>query len=161
MWKLTFSSDLSEPTFFIYRDGVLWNTTQNTEINVYIDAEETPVFDIFDSANDVPGLAFPGRAVLNWDATIATKEYRIEEFVAAVWKLRQVIKDNGQGYFRFQSRWLEDVTSHQFRVIAVGENGNDSIARTLTVFMVRNPDPPRVTFSYDGAGPKTVTMTAI
>ncbi len=161
VWKLSWTSDQVDPTFFVYRDGLLWDTLTNTEITFFVDPSQTPVFDVFDSINDSPGLAFPGQAVLNWDATPDTKEYRVEEFIAAVWELQKIITDEGQGYFRFQSRWLEDVTSHQFRVIAVGNNANLSTAKLLTVFMVRNPDPPRTTFAYDGAGPKTVTITAI
>lgn len=160
-WKLSWSSILSNVTFRIFRDGQLQLETRNTSAIFYVESGESPIFEIFDTPCGTPSESFPGTSLITWYAIPDTELYRVEEFISAVWTLRRKIKDLGRTYFSFRTRWLEDVTLHNFRVIAVGNNGNNSTAKLVDVFMVRHPDPPNAGFVYDGAGPKTVTITQL
>ena len=158
-WRITWSSDLSDPTFYVYRDGRLIATTALTSLVFTIAAGESPVIEVFDDAATLPSTAFPGRVTLAWYAIAAVDHYRIDEYVASVWTQRRRIRDDGSGYFRWRSRFLKDVTSHQFRVVPVGTNGNAGTATSFTVLMVRHPDPPNLTTSYD-SGTRQLTFTA-
>jgi hypothetical protein len=62
--------------------------------------------------------------------------------------------------FTWRSRVLEDGATHRFRVVPVGQNGNDGTEQLFTLLMVRIPDPPAVTYTYNGAGAPTVTIAA-
>ncbi len=160
-WKLSWSSILSNVTFSIYRDGELALQTKLLSHIFYIEQGESPVFEIIDTPGGLPSVGFPGNSLITWYAIAGTDHYRVEEFVAAVWTLQRKIVAGDKPYFNFRTRWLEDVTIHQFRVIAVGTNGNESTAKLVNVFMVRHPDPPLAGFAYNGAGPKTVTITEL
>lgn len=116
-------------------------------------------FEVLDKACSIPSLAFPGRATLNWRAQTDATEYRVEEYVSAAWTERQVIPANGSGSYVWQSRWLEDETTHQFRVVPVNSAGNDGTPLAFSMLLVRIPDVPRVTYTYNATTDK-VTIAA-
>lgn len=160
IWDLNFSSDLGgTPTFYIYRDAELVNTTTLTRYQVTIAAGESPVFAIFDDAADRPD-SFSSRAHIQWLYQADIDYYRVEEFISAAWVERKRLTSKvTKQIYDFNSRVLEDVTTHQFRVTAVGVNGNESTASSITLFMIRTPDPPDVTYSYTN-GTKLITVAA-
>ena len=166
-WVIAWTSDQVSPTYRVYRDGRLIATTTAQSITITVAAgSETPVIEVLDDAADLPAAGFPGRALLAWfrSATGSLNHFRVEEYVGAAWTLRRKLRDpgstiNAAGYFTWKSRWLEDVTTHQFRVIPVGDNGNQGSAMTFAVFVVRHPDPPSVTVAWD-SGTAKVTITA-
>lgn len=151
-----------------YRDGALIHGPSDLSYMEFtLEAGESLLIEILDDADLEPATGFPGRIRLGWTpADSTTKEYRVEENVATVWTERRRLQHQANvGWYRFESRFLEDVTTHQFRVIAVGINGNETTLFTKSVLMVRHPDAPvadanLVTkIAYDGATPKTVTIT--
>ena len=75
------------------------------------------------------------------------------------WVTRATIEDTGAGYYQWESGWLADVTSHEFRVTPVGADGNEGTATGWVVLMVRWPDPPEVGVTY-AAGTGKVTIAA-
>ncbi len=159
-----------------------WTSDETTPVpfRVYIDGQEVGAFDsadgsgsfvvtagsgesvfieVLDKACSVPSIAFSGRMRINWQAVVGASTYRVEEFVAAVWTARQTITDRGEGAFEFVTRFLEDVTTHQFRVIPIDAAGNEGTAISFTSLMVRHPTPPSVSYVYNGAGTPTVTIS--
>lgn len=159
-WRVDYSSSLSDPTFFIYRDGILVNTTNQTYFSFLVKGGDSPVIEIKDSATDIPKEGFPGRLILTWFSTPATSHYRIEEFVNAVWTFRQNVSEDGRGYYKWQTRFLEDEASHQFRIIPVGTNENDGTIESFVVLMVRHPDVPDVNYTYSDST-KKLTITEV
>jgi len=157
--RFSWTSNLDDPTFWVYRNGVLATVTKATSVTWSVDPAEELVVEVLDDANAKPARSFPGRFTLHWQGTAGVDHYRIEESVSGVWTTRGRVADIGQNYFRWVSRWLEDETTHQFRIIPVGTNKNEGTPKTFSALMVRNPDVPDVNWSYD-AGTKKVTISA-
>lgn len=160
-WRITWTSDLVDPTFYVYRDGQLLGTTRAAEWVVRLAAGDRPVFEILDSDDDTAPTAtrgFPGFVTLGWYASTGSDRYLIQELVGVDWTTRRTIHDRGQGYFRWKSRFLEDVTTHQFRVVPIGTNENTGTAAAFSVLMVRHPDAPEVEITYSsGTGKLTIS----
>ena len=76
------------------------------------------------------------------------------------WTERARVRHRETAYMQWMTRWLEDETSHQFRVVPVGTNGNEGTARTLTCLMVRNPTPPDVDYAYSNSTNKVTVSEA-
>ena len=161
-WRLSWTSDLPGATFYVYRDGVLIATTTGGSIIVTVEAGETPLIEVYDDASTSPMESHPGRIMLAWCASSGSPEvnyYRVDEYIGAAWVERARLRDDGRGYFTWRSRQLEDCTSHQFRIVPVGDNANEGAADTRTILMVRHPDPPEVSYTWD-SGTRTITVSA-
>lgn len=157
-WRVSWSSDVEDPTFYVYVDGALYLTTMDTETIVTVDEGEVPIIEVLDDEDAIPTLAWPSRLTLCWYAEPDTGYYQVQEYVDEDWIARGNVSDRGEGYFKWQSRVLEDVTSHQFRIIPVGTNGNEGTARTFVCLMVRHPTPPDVSYAYSDST-HTVSIT--
>lgn len=158
-WRLSWSSDLPDPTFYVWRDGRLLMATAETSSEFSVPVGESLVVEVLDDADELPESHWPPRARLEWQGSTAVDHYRVEEYVGAAWTLRAKVPDHGEGRFHWESRVLEDETTHQFRVIPVGTNGNQGTARSFEILMVRVPDVPEVDYAYDEDTGK-VTVTA-
>jgi hypothetical protein len=157
-WRLSYQSDLPNPTFYIYQDGLLVDTTKATTRVLSVPAGESLVVEVLDDPAIKPEAAFPGRLTLGWYSVANAASYRIEEYVSSSWVQRKRVVESGRGYYQWKTRWLEDSTVHQFRVVPVGTNGNDGDPLVFSVLMVRHPDPPDVSYSYSAAT-QTVTIS--
>jgi hypothetical protein len=146
-WLLRFSSDLPNPTFYIYLNGIIVAQTQLTEFTVGVNLNENYVIEILDDSDAEPLQIFPGKVRLGWFFVSNTEYYRVDEYVGGVWTRRKKIREN-DGYMQFESRFLEDGQTHLFRLVPVGTNGNDGTAREFSVLCVRYPDEPDVDYEY-------------
>jgi len=169
-WRIAWTSDLGSPPtdlYRIYQNGALVASDVFVEEwVVYVQAGESLVFEVLDDADLEPSTAFPGRLTIGWRRVAsATASYRVEEYVGGEWVERYTVADDGSEWFNWESRYLEDVTTHQFRVVPVGENGNDGTPIAFATLMVRHPDSPITDdnvddkFSYD-SGTNKVTIAA-
>lgn len=163
--KMGFVSSLTPPIpFRVYSGGALiasWSApTTAGEILLTIPPGDAPFVEVLDVACANPKVAYPGRITLQWTAVSGAARYRIDEYVASVWTERSTLADNGEGSFSWVSRWLEDVTTHQFRIVPISSAANEGTPITQTVLMVRHPNPPDVEYTYDGAVDQTVTISA-
>jgi len=147
-YLLTYESTLSTPTFYLYQDGTLVAVTELTTWVFWVQVGESLNVEILDNANELPQAAFPGRLLLAWEASDSTDYYRIDEKVASVWTERAKITDSGVLYYSWETRFLEDVTAHEFRIVPVGTNGNEGAIKAFAVLMVRHPTPPTVAYTY-------------
>jgi len=93
----------------------------------------------------------PGYAVLqaNIDNSAEDHDYlQWQEYSGGEWVTRRETPVDKSGTYSYRTDWLADVTTHQFRCRPVGKNGNNGTAVEFSIFMVRNPDPPDLAFSY-------------
>lgn len=157
-FSVGWSSSLTTPTFYVYQDGLLISTTQLTEQVFTVEAGESLIVEVLDSPTEAPITAFPGKLTIGWYSSAGAASYRVEELILGAWTLRADITDNGQGFFRWKTRFLEDVTVHQFRVVPVGTNGNNGTPLVFSAIMVRHPDPPEQNFIYSDVT-KKVTVS--
>ena len=187
-WLISWSSDRDNAVFYIYQGGELIDTTTITQKIFSVDEGESLDIEIIDEKvdranlrwNDDPNLrwnddpcwmwdgsyalfkigTYPGRLTLHWYASTGTLYYRIEEYVGAEWKLRAKIKDLGEGYFSWKSRYLEDSEVHEFRILPVGINGNQGTPKTFSCLMVRSPDEKDAGYDYS-EDTKKVTISEV
>ena len=158
--RLSWSSSLANPTYYIWLDGELLEATAAESVDLTVGGDWQPVVDVFDSASDAPEYVSSGRTALCWWPAEGAGSYRVEEYVASAWVQRASIADGGAGFFSWLSRVLEDVTTHEFRVVAIDSAGNDGASTSFSVLMVRHPDVPGVSYSYDSDTNKVAVAAA-
>ncbi len=158
-WRLSWSSDLLDPLFRIYQDGLCVDTTTATQKTFGVSAGETLVIEVLDT-DAAPAQAFPGRFSVTWYARNDAARYLIEECMSDAWTLRATINESGGGFYSWQTRFLEDMQVHRFRVIPVGISGNEGDPLELSQLMVRNPSPPAQNFEYSSTN-QTITVLGV
>ena len=146
--SVSWTSDAEDPVYYVYRDGQLVAVTRATQMTLTLAAGEAVTLQVLDDADGQPDRAYPCRLDVQWRTVSGAVHYRLEEYVDSAWLLRATVRESGQGYYHWLSRPLEDVTTHQFRVRAVGADGNVGTATALSCLMVRLPDPPDVDYAY-------------
>jgi len=158
--RLVLSSDLGgTPTFYIWRDGVLVASTTAAAWDTAVPRGHVPVFDVFDDADSEPDFLLPRTVTVQWQGGGSAVDHnRVERYVDAAWPLQARMAETGRGYYHWTSPELADETEHSVRVVAVGVDGNESVAVTLTHTLVTAPEPPTdVTLTYaQGTGLLTV-----
>lgn len=156
--RLSFASDLGTPTFYVWKDGRFYASTTAATLIVPVPEGSYPVFDVFDDAADQPTWTLPDTLLLQWAGLgSSAASYRVEQYVGAAWVTRSIEPERGRAYYQWRSPRLADQTACQFRVVAVGPDGNETVSATYAATMVRQPDPPAVALSYDeGTGDVTV-----
>ncbi len=155
-WRLVWASDAVDPTYSVYRDGVLIHTTDLTAYTV--PGIDGSLYEVFDD-NTEPSAGFPPYIVLAWYASSGATSYLVQQYVSAAWATVATISAGSDTYFRWESGTLNDDTVHQFRVVPVGANGNSGTAQTFNTLMVRRPTPPAAEYVYNGSGTPTVTIS--
>lgn len=167
-WRIEWSSDLGSPPpdgYRIYMSGVLVATTNKESWDVTLRSGESLVFEVLDDADLEPTTAFPGKLTIGWRRVSNAVKYRLEEYVASVWTAVKSISDDGSEWYSVQTRFLEDVTIHQHRIVPVDVYENDGTALSFSTLMVRHPDIPinesaiDDRFSY-ASGTNKVTISA-
>ncbi len=159
-WLVTWESTDPGP-FYVWVDGVLRLTTHQRRAFIYgLEDDEPITLDVFTSAADTPATVKPARAEFTWEPSdVDTECYRIEKFNGSVWKRVWVLPhDPAVTTYRWRTDTLADDTTHQFRVMAIDVDGNESSTTALTMNMIREPDPPNVTIVLND-GPATLTIS--
>ena len=161
-YRFTWSSDLPTPTYYLYLDGLALTPggTTDTELIVSAPSGEGVILEVLDDAAALPERVFSGRATLGWHPSTGAAKYRVEEFVASAWTARQTVFEVGRGWYTWRSEVLADSSTHQFRVVPVGDNGVDGAPIAFDVFVVRHPDPAEAVQTYD-AGTGLLTFSAV
>lgn len=154
-WVVSWTSTGSGP-FYVYVDGDLALVTSATSARVVCEAGDPLMVEVLET-EDTPEH-YPARAQLFWWGVSGADKYRIEEMVSGAWTRRAEVSDDGSGAFTWESRILEDDTTHEFRVVPVG--AADGTARRMSFLCVRYPDPPVGSYSYDGGTRKLTVNTS-
>ena len=156
-WALAWTSTLSNPTFYIYQDGILSSTTQATSGIFNITAGAQLLVEILDDPNQVPTAVYSGVVQIGWYQTPATASYKIEQWSGTAWTAIASIADVGNWWNAWTSPLLPDCQPYQFRVTPIGTNGNPGTPQTFNGFMVRIPDAPAGTFTLNTDSTVTIT----
>jgi hypothetical protein len=161
LYQLSFTSDLATPVVFrLYQDGrrvlTFSSANQSATANVTVGANQTHFFEVLDSGAR-PKIAYPGVFTLHWLGVSGARSYLVEELVSAAWTERATLFSSARA-FSWDTRFLEDDAVHSFRVRAYDAAGNPSTALSFTGRMVRRPDVPNVSITYNGAGTPTLTI---
>ena len=146
-WRVEWASDLPSPTFYIWRDARFAYATRAASGLFRVTPGIQLVVDVLDTPAP-PAAAFPGTMRLEWySGGAAVARYRVEEWIGGAWVPRQILTNQGQWYYAWTSRFLEDCQSHRFRVVPVGVNSNDGAPVVTDGYLVRRPDIPKAVFA--------------
>jgi hypothetical protein len=160
-WELSWESTLPTPTYRVYVDGVLVSSQAGNSYRLMTGGNWSPVVEILDDPDEVPQPAFPGAFVLGWETSTDVWKYRIDEKVLGVWtEYATVLCDSSRGWQSYTTPTLADGQTHEWRVVPFDAANNEGAAVAFATLMVRYPDVPVVTHTYNGALTRTVTITA-
>jgi len=161
-WLVEWSSSLgANATFWIYLNGLLMEAdSPTTSMLVVLDGANAINLDVLDVEPSVDDPIYPDRARFAWYAVDGAVSYRVEEYVDAAWTERKTFGSEGADFFAYESRVLEDATTHQFRVVPIGADANEGTPLTYSVLMVRRPDPPVVSYTYSDDDGKVTIASA-
>lgn len=149
LYKITFSSDKISPTYYIYVNGVLHSVQTEEEITIKTNPSETLKIEIYDDENEIPAIGENGNVIINLEKNQNVAKYEIYKLGDVDYELVQVVENKGLRAPTYISPLLADEEVHQYKVYAVGFNSNKSKVRDFSIFVVRPPDVPSITQSYD------------
>lgn len=159
-WVALWTSDLDDPTYRVYVNGVYQATTKANTWTLAVQETESITIEVFDDEVTRPQIAVRAPVVMTWQSVAGTSKYRVEQLIDSVWTIVKEVKSDDPN-LRYVSPPLADsVTEHELRVTSVGTNENESSPVAVSVINRRHPDPPEdTTFAYD-PGDNTVTISA-
>ena len=161
-WLVTYSSSLSDPTFYIWLNGQLVSTTKSTEYRVTVVGSSSPVLDIFDDAASQPEASAQGFFEVMWTLPAAAVQVKVERQAAGSGSWSEIGTFDviqGTAKFRFTTEYLDDKTGYIYAATAIDAAGRESEREMAHFPMVRIPDVPAVSMSYDN-GTRQVTISS-
>jgi hypothetical protein len=151
--------------FDVWQDGirVLSGTTLTTYTAQTTDGTSNPlpaveITDVTDTAL-AESERFSPRVKFQWRGQSDASYYRIQQYLDSEWTSIGMVKENGTGYYSWESTAQTDGSSAQFRVVPYDTRGYDGLPLTITHAVVCNPAPPAVSYSYS-AGTGLLTIAA-
>ena len=158
-WKYTLGD--TAPFDVWYRGKRIYTQTSLTEITIdeiafldahgeAVDYEEPPMIEVLDASDTGLALSeqYPRYLVIQWRGRTTNSHYVVRQYNGATWDDRGVLPEDGRGYYVFATDQLDDGENHQWRVVAVDSQGNESDPINATVEMVCHPAPPRISVGY-------------
>jgi len=147
-WRMDATSSETTPTYYWYVGGVLVETSSRPWKIVDLAAGESLWVEVFDDSSSTPVPGNAGRLIIDWGPVSGASVYRVYEYYDSAWTLRAEVPETGLGQYEYQTRYLENDTDIQWRVVAYGTNGILGTVRQFTAKCVRGPDAPEVTYTY-------------
>ena len=152
-WKYTWSG--TSPYYVYFEGETLFGQTTTLEEYIFEGSDyadmppQIQVLDSTESATTPYVEQHPQKVTVQWRGSLNAEYYRVDQYVDSEWETYDHVPETKDGYYNITTDVLADSTTHTFRVVAVDDNGYDSEATSVSVFMVRHPDPPDVVLSYD------------
>ena len=146
VWQITATSDLEDPTFYWYLDGILADVTRAGTKQLNPAPGEYIQVDVFDDPEAAVGQVYPSRGLISTSPDAQVARSLVQEYVDDEW----VTVHTARGaHVTYQTRVLDDGETVQMRVVPVNEAGIEGRPRPLEIAMVRKPDLPAVAAEYD------------
>jgi len=141
MARIDYTSSLSSPSYYRWRDGIFQDSTTATFWIVPIGAGEITQLDIFDSSSDVPADVFPAQINLQWDGSDLVAMYTVQEYISSEWVTKMSTASKGTGHVHnYRTRVMVDGADCQFRVIPYDSASREGTPLEFSMLMVRRPD---------------------
>lgn len=138
------------------------NQTTDTTTVIQFPGEAVPhAVEVLDATDTgmAESLRYSPRLRLQWRGHAGVEHYRVQTYADSAWSTQQIASEDGRGYYTYTTIAQADATSAQWRVIPVDERGYEGEPVAFTFYVVRNPAPPAVDFSYN-AGTGNLTVSA-
>lgn len=157
--EVSYSNGIEGSTYYIYRNGELESRTTDTTATLTVTPFERPQFDIFDAPT--AGIQFfPERAVIQMNVSAGCTGIVVEEQVDATWITRQNLIVTDESVVEYESRVLEDDSTHTFRATPYDEAGNAGEASVFPFKMIRRPDHDEAMVEPQVDGTLRITISA-
>ena len=168
--RVTVTSDLAGTVYYHwYLDGSWIASTRAAERLFVLPPDDQARVEVIDTTDaDFDPLAnapagFPARRTLWWlrSLDLDAERYRVEQKVGSdAWsELAEVVPLPTQWSMEYLTPRLDDLSVYRWRITPVDAAGNDGTARLIgPEKIVRRPDAPRFTISFD-EGTTRVTFT--
>ena len=147
--RITWSSNLPSPMYYVYIDGVLVTTTLITEYVFFGNPDTNYFIEVFDTSPHIATKVLKSNATICWFPVDGAEEYEVAEKVNGTWETIAYVSEIGMPVYSALSRSLEDSTYHQFRVRPIKNRSHFGDPLLYSFYIVRFPDAPDVAFSYD------------
>lgn len=160
-WLIPWTSDQGSPTYRVFLDGVQVSTQLEASYILKLDTNvPVPIIEVLDTSTAVPSPAFPSYLIFGWNLDLNAAQYLIEQWTGSAYvTIGTINADTTKAWQVYATGILADETTAQWRITPIDAYGNNGTPVVFTDLMVRNPDVPAPTFTYNGAGPKTVTLS--
>lgn len=163
-------SDLTDPSFYWYLDGIYTGSTVEPRKSFYVSAGEQAEIVVLDSVDPAfdpiasAPTAFPARRSLQWvrsvDADVEFYRVKQQREAEGFLTIAEVPAVAGRWLYSLLSPRLDDLTNYTWEVVPVDAAGNEGTAQTIgPELVVRKPDAPDFTATFN-PGPDTVTFAA-
>lgn len=164
VWKYEWTGTAPYRVYAYDRYDFILDDTE--EESLFLTSEnniEPPAIEVFDSTetDSTPqGEQYEARFIIQWRGYQYADYYTIEKETApSTWSAVQYYTEDGRGYYRFESTIEStDYVEPAYRVIMTDKAGATSTTE-FSYYMVRNPDPPELTYTYN-AGTGLLTVAA-
>jgi hypothetical protein len=143
--------------YAVYIDGLLVATTTQTWWEVEVGANQVAQFEVIDDGSE-PQPGYPGWLTLQWPAVEDAEEYWVQEYVNSSWVTRGVITRTGGSWYRWETDYLDDETTAQWRVVPYAEGDIAGGPLSWSAAIVRIPGIPQVDYAYD-SGTTKITIS--
>ncbi len=149
-FRIDYTSDLGgTPTFYVYIDGSIVATTTATFFEFTVPIGNQIQIEVFDDDGDNPEESFDSSALLRWAGVDDATGYRVKQYVDAAWVVKGFLLHNSSGVFQFRTAMLADCVTHQFQIVPIDANGKEGEPLELDLEMVRYPDTPTLTATWN------------
>lgn len=144
-WLFTWPAGISP--YSIWLDGEELVASQTALFYEYEGTDfpdEAPPLEILEDGDVAENETFPPHAIVQWRSDQAAAAYEVQQKIDSVFIVVVAIMERGEGYLSWISPPLDDVTVHDFRVLALDAGGNEGPTVPSAITIVRNPPPPSV-----------------
>ena len=148
----------------VWQDGVkVRNQTTSTTYTAQTTNGTTnplPAIEITDSTDTDPAqsIQYSPLVKFQWRGQADASYYVVEQYIDSEWTALAMIKENGTGYYSYESTHQTDGITAEFRVLPTDSRAYQGLPLPITHTVVRNPVPPAVAYSYS-AGTGLLTMS--
>lgn len=160
-WRLRYISSLGgTPTYYIWRNGVLIDTTTATTYDVFVDVNDRVQFDILDTAA-TPSITHECFATVWWNGKSDAVSYSVEQRKdGGAWAEIVNVIENGSNVYRIKTAELVAGSTYDWRITATDVNGNATgTPMQFTKYIDRAPNQPDWDYTWDAdAGEITITV---
>lgn len=155
-WRVTWTSDVADPVYDVYRNGVHVSQQRANSFVVTGDYIDTHVIEVADDGS-AARYAAENRSELLFDSEVIADHYDIEHNPGSGFvKVGQLPRAGGREGLRTYP--LSDSVSHSFRVTPIRSDGTAGTPATVSGRSVRHADVPIVSFVYTpGTGVVTIS----
>lgn len=146
---IAYSSDLDNPTFYVWQDGELIYGTPRESLVLTLQEDQTNLVSIFDSPDDRPLPTQKSDGLVRFSADDTSEAYRVYIKDGVTLTLQQEIRAGTvKQSHSYRTGRIDDDDGVTFQVTSI-KDSLESVPAVLPVSVIRIPDAPLVSAAFD------------